>query len=446
MNNDDRYITLASIHKAQHGDAESQTLLADSAKARIYSYILRLTLDHHLAEDLCQDTLLEMVRFLPKLKIDRISAFWAWLYQTALSKVQQHIRKTSTRNKVARMTNVESSWLADQIMDNEPNGLSHALQKELFQTILEAMTQLKVHHRNVIALRCFDQLSYAEIAAIMGSSQLRTKQLFFRATQSLKRQLRQQGYKKSYLLPALGLFATATLSSGQKASAAAVISSCSLEVSGGVAVLGALSTKLALCLYSVLALALAVTTTHKIIQSNKPFTWPQTQETYLIDSNDFAYPSHIVNAALAYREIWYSIAATRSGQTMREIDPNMLLVGERPESDLCVVLPSSQSIELGFAGPVIDGPGPDIFFVGWGCQAIEAQLTDGKGRTFPLPLHPCTVHPAGFSVVSYDLQELGEIPFEPNAIRLKGGHPLKSLAVYRLSQVRARIKTQSENQ
>ena len=59
---------LGLVVQAQNGDQESMTRLAELAEGRILAYIYRLTLDYDLARDLFQETMLEMVRSLWRLR------------------------------------------------------------------------------------------------------------------------------------------------------------------------------------------------------------------------------------------------------------------------------------------------------------------------------------------------------------------------------------------
>ena len=56
------------ISQAQLGDKQSMDRLAELAGARLRAYIYRLTLNYDLAQDLSQDTILEMLKFLNRLK------------------------------------------------------------------------------------------------------------------------------------------------------------------------------------------------------------------------------------------------------------------------------------------------------------------------------------------------------------------------------------------
>jgi len=51
--------------------------------------------------------------------------------------------------------------------------LARLMRQELSATIFQAMTRLKLARRNALAFQGFEQVSYAEIADVMGWKQLR---------------------------------------------------------------------------------------------------------------------------------------------------------------------------------------------------------------------------------------------------------------------------------
>ena len=90
-------IDLDCLRKAQRGCQESRSLLAQQAKGNAQAFINRMILDHDLSEDLTQETLLELIRALPRLQLTSENGFWAWVYRTALGKVQHHFRRQGAR-------------------------------------------------------------------------------------------------------------------------------------------------------------------------------------------------------------------------------------------------------------------------------------------------------------------------------------------------------------
>ena len=97
MDDNINYVDL--VRQAQLGNIECMDRLAQLTRGRIYAYIYRLTLNKDLAQDLLQETQLEMVSSLELLRQPEL--FWSWLFRTALGKVQHHFRKPEHKKKVS---------------------------------------------------------------------------------------------------------------------------------------------------------------------------------------------------------------------------------------------------------------------------------------------------------------------------------------------------------
>ena len=76
------------IKKAQLGDRESLSRLAEVARVHLREYVLRLTLQEDLTEDIVQESILEMFKVFDKLK--KAEGFWAWLHGIAFNKIRSH--------------------------------------------------------------------------------------------------------------------------------------------------------------------------------------------------------------------------------------------------------------------------------------------------------------------------------------------------------------------
>jgi RNA polymerase sigma-70 factor (ECF subfamily) len=245
------------IHEAQLGNEESMGHLAELVEGRLFAYIYRLTLNYDLAEDLLQETLLEMVESLKKL--EHIDRFWFWLFRTAMGKTQHHFRSGRSR-KMVQISALEKERLSQLTEADYNDGLDRLVRKELSEAIFEAMGRLKVKHRNVLALRCFEQMSYSEIAAILDCSELGARVLFYRAKTSLKKQLSRHGFGKAFLLVALALFGLMT-TPAKVASASSSVTAASMEVGLTAALIDALASKLSIALVtavSAITLSLSV--------------------------------------------------------------------------------------------------------------------------------------------------------------------------------------------
>ena len=79
------------IRKARLGDKASMSRLAEVARVHLREYVLRLTLQEDLTEDIVQETILEMFKVFDKLK--KADRFWAWLHGIAFNKIRSHYGK-----------------------------------------------------------------------------------------------------------------------------------------------------------------------------------------------------------------------------------------------------------------------------------------------------------------------------------------------------------------
>jgi hypothetical protein len=94
------------------------------------------------------------------------------------------------------------------------------ISKEVKQAVLAAMQKLPPEHRAVLAMRCYEQLGFSQIAEQLGCREFRARILFSHVTKSLTKNLRKNGLGKESLLGALLVFGKMTAIS--KASAAKI--------------------------------------------------------------------------------------------------------------------------------------------------------------------------------------------------------------------------------
>jgi len=199
--------------------------LAEVAEARLLPYLYRLTLNYDLTEELCQQTLAKMIQSLNEL--EHIERFWAWLYRSAMGEVQHHYRAMQCQRRV-EIAALNKARFCEYVEQDHADGLSHSERTELAQIVIQGIAQLHLTYRNVLVLRCYENLSYAEIAEHIGCKDLHAKVLFCRAKKMLKKHLTRQGFGKETLLTALGLFGLMTVPS--RSSAAWTVKASALNI------------------------------------------------------------------------------------------------------------------------------------------------------------------------------------------------------------------------
>lgn len=181
------------ISRAKLGDKQCLGQLAGQARERLRTYVYRLTQRDDLAQEIVQETLLEMCKVLGKLKNDDL--FWPWLYGIAVNKLRRHYRTEQTQKRLA-----VSSAKRKVRLENRQDGLENLVSEELKQIVLGAVKKLRTRHKAVLIMRCYDGMTYSEIAASMGCSEVSMRMLFSYAKRALQRELSRKGFSKSSLL------------------------------------------------------------------------------------------------------------------------------------------------------------------------------------------------------------------------------------------------------
>jgi RNA polymerase sigma-70 factor (ECF subfamily) len=252
----------AIIKKAQKGDRTSMGQLAEAAEPRLLTYIFRLTLSQDLSEELCQKTLVKMVQSLETLK--NVDKFWYWLLRHAMGEVQHYYRDQKRRREV-EFEALNREYFKQYVARNHHDGLDQSARIELSEIIYDAVAQLKFTYRSILVLRCYEQLSFAEIAQLMNCKEFGARVLFYRAKHALRQRLSRHGFGKEMLLAGLGLFGILTLPT-KATSTACSVNTASLNVGVIAALVGSLGTRMGIAIItSVSAILAAITFQHLII-------------------------------------------------------------------------------------------------------------------------------------------------------------------------------------
>jgi RNA polymerase sigma factor (sigma-70 family) len=387
-----------------------------------------MTLDYHLAQDLTQETVLTMVQSLPHLNVDSPRRLWAWIYRTALGKVQHHFQKQGRRRR-HRHTIVGHDILQRAADDAIPDGLHHAQRHELIEAMTKSIAALKLSYRHVLVLRCFEQLSFAQIAEVNGGgTELQMRLLFFRAKRALKRQLRHRGFGRKYFLSGLTLFAAATTLRSPRAAAAPTVRAGVVETGALATAIGTATTEGGLAILGLVA----------ILAGTAFVRSPEMGMSGFPDTAPLAAPSRIINAHDPDGDGWERLITNDLAPDVR-VPLRLNTMVDEPGGHFSVILPEGHWIEVGFAGSLVDGPGPDIEYHCLKTDKLPTVLlTDGDTRTHELKNGTSQLKLNWAYQVTFDLAQC-RCPFAPTGLRIVGYGPPTLEGTTVLLNVKARI-------
>jgi RNA polymerase sigma-70 factor, ECF subfamily len=166
------------VGRAQEGYIDAYELLIQRHSAMAYRVALRLTGNHHDAQDVAQEALIAAWENLARFRAG--SSFSTWLYQIVTRRAL---------NKASRRRAASSLDLLPDIADPAEETAMQAERNLAVDAVTDALAALPFAQRVVIVLHHLEGLSYAEVASVTGSTEPAVRSHLFRARRALGRKL-----------------------------------------------------------------------------------------------------------------------------------------------------------------------------------------------------------------------------------------------------------------
>jgi len=181
--------TESLVQRARDGDQAAARTLVEELQRPVIATIFRFLGPawRREVEDIAQEVFLKVFRALPSFDATR-AKFTTWVYTF----VRNHCYDVLKRRRLATTSlhAVADDEPARDVADGRELVPHQSLEnQELGRRIAEALGGLGEEQRMVFVLREYEQLDYAEIAAITGVNEGTVKSRLFRAKESLRAQL-----------------------------------------------------------------------------------------------------------------------------------------------------------------------------------------------------------------------------------------------------------------
>jgi RNA polymerase sigma-70 factor (ECF subfamily) len=166
------------IRQAVAGDHEAFTRLVEAYQIPVYNLAYRMLGDAREAEDAAQETFLRAYTRLSTYQTDK--KFSSWLLAIA----SHHCIDRLRRRRFTWLSLDELPFLEQAAgARNQPE--EAAIQREERDEVREMLDQLPPQYRATVILRYWYELSYREIAEVMGTTESAIKSRLYRAREML---------------------------------------------------------------------------------------------------------------------------------------------------------------------------------------------------------------------------------------------------------------------
>jgi RNA polymerase sigma-70 factor (ECF subfamily) len=173
--NDD--VSLVAAFKQGENPELPYTRIVKKYQEKLYWHIRRLVVDHENANDVLQNTFIKVWKNLASFRED--SALYTWLYRIATNESLTFLTQQKKKSSLS--------------IDNEVLDLSNKIKaeqnfdsKRLEWRLQLAIQQLPEKQRAVFTLRYYDEMPYAEISAILDTSEGALKASYHHAVKKIE--------------------------------------------------------------------------------------------------------------------------------------------------------------------------------------------------------------------------------------------------------------------
>jgi RNA polymerase sigma-70 factor (ECF subfamily) len=181
----------ALMLRVKQGDSTAFAELVDKYKQPVMNLVYRMLRDATEAEDLAQNVFVQVHKSAHRYEVS--AKFSTWLFtiarNLALNEIRRRSRHPADSLEGSQTDQGDQPWqqFEDKKASSPPESV---LRGELEEKIEEAMAELPENQRTAILLCRQDELSYEEIAELLGCSLSATKSLIHRGRETLKQKLK----------------------------------------------------------------------------------------------------------------------------------------------------------------------------------------------------------------------------------------------------------------
>ena len=149
---------------------------------KVYRYILSISGDPHLAEDITQETFFKAIQKLNGFRGD--CSLTTWLCRIARNLYLNHkSRQTRDQNYLKHHP---PETVSPESVERE------LIQKEQTSAVINAMQKLDDPYKEVFSLRVFSELSFKEIGNVFGKNDSWARVTYHRAKLKIKEELKDE--------------------------------------------------------------------------------------------------------------------------------------------------------------------------------------------------------------------------------------------------------------
>jgi RNA polymerase sigma-70 factor (ECF subfamily) len=177
------------VARVAEGDQNAFRILVNRHQTSVLNLAYRFLGEKQKSEDLAQETFLQVWRAAKSFKGK--SKFTTWLYRICVNLCLNEIKAARRKNWLQFFRNLSDSMgsQGESVLDDALNAEDLLLARERSRQISNALQSLSENQRIALILKRYENLSYQEIAGVLGCSIPAVESLLVRAKRTLQNKL-----------------------------------------------------------------------------------------------------------------------------------------------------------------------------------------------------------------------------------------------------------------
>ncbi|MEE9450669.1 MAG: sigma-70 family RNA polymerase sigma factor [Ignavibacteriaceae bacterium] len=184
------------VENIRNGDASAFRNLVDEYQVKVLNVSYRFVNNREDTEDIAQEVFIEVHRSIEGFRGD--SKLSTWIYRITVSKSLDFLRMKSRKKRFGKMKYLNGEEETEEQIpaSNTVNPEKELENQDRIRVLMNAIGTLSENQRVAFTLSKIDELSYKEIAEVLGSTISSVESLIHRAKVNLRKKL-YNFYKKN---------------------------------------------------------------------------------------------------------------------------------------------------------------------------------------------------------------------------------------------------------
>ena len=170
--------------RVKQGDAECFGLLLEKYRLPLVNYLNRMVQHQAVAEELAQDAFLRVYR--ARATYEPTAKFTTWLFRIATHLALNSLRDRKHERGHLSLNEPREDRQPLQVADERGNREQELLTESRLDIVRQAVAALPEKQRAAVLMHKYEEMSYAQIAGVLGCSVSAVKSLLFRAYEALR--------------------------------------------------------------------------------------------------------------------------------------------------------------------------------------------------------------------------------------------------------------------